>query len=71
VKRTLFYDCCRPKRIYYDLFLLYLHSKYSVTYSSARFLLKLIAGEAKDEFTGIRFLYVAAGTVRLSDLLKD
>ena len=43
----------------------------SVTYSSARFLLKLIAGEAKDESTGIRFLYVAAGTVRLSDLLKD
>ena len=42
----------------------------SVTYSSARFLLKLIAGEAKDESTGIRFLYVAAGTVRLSDLLK-
>ena len=43
----------------------------SVTYSSARFLLKLIAGEAKDESTGISFLYVAADTVRLSDLLKD
>ena len=43
----------------------------SVTYSSARFLLKLIAGEAKDESTGISFLYVAAGAVRLSDLLKD
>jgi hypothetical protein len=43
----------------------------NVTYSSARFLLKLIAGEAKDESTGISFIYVAEGKVQLSDLLKD
>jgi len=41
-----------------------------VTLSSARFLLKLIEGEAKDEATGICFVHATAtGTVNLKEIL--
>ena len=41
-----------------------------VTFSSARFLLKLIEGEAKDEATGICFVHATAtGAVHLKEIL--
>lgn len=40
-------------------------------FSSARFLLKLIEGEAKDESTNVSFMHViATETVQMNDLLK-